>query len=92
MKSIFKDTIFGLAVNYLSRNRLFAHQDVYDEELRQHYINSCEKMDASNDDKLEKGEEYILIDFLENDPDVSMVYSVYGPSLIHSGSAKLVSC
>lgn len=70
MKSLFKDTLFGTIVNIISRGKLFAHQDTYDEELRQRYLDGPLKQDESSDE-LEKGGEFTLIEFLEDDPDVS---------------------
>ncbi|KAI6879113.1 multidrug resistance protein-like protein [Hortaea werneckii] len=69
MAELFEDTTFGQIVRWASGGKLFAHRDDWDEELRQHYIVGSQEKQRRSSDELEKGKgDYVLIDFLEDDP------------------------
>lgn len=69
--SFFQDTAFGHVVRFVSRGKLLGWQETHDEETRLRYIYGDGKRpsDASSKE-MEKGADYRLIEFLENDPQV----------------------
>lgn len=72
MSSVFQDTLFGICVRFVSRGKWLAWEENHDEDLRMRYIygDGKSEQDSSSGDELEKGADYKLIDFLENDPKV----------------------
>lgn len=71
MAELFEDTTFGQIVRWVSGGRLFAHRDDWDEELREYYIVGSQEKQRRSSDELEKGkDDYVLIDFLDDDPKV----------------------
>ncbi|KAI6837746.1 multidrug resistance protein-like protein [Hortaea werneckii] len=69
MAELFEDTTFGQILRWASGGRLFAHRDDWDKELREHYIVGSQEKQRRSSDELEKGrEDYVLIDFLDDDP------------------------
>lgn len=70
--SFFQDTAIGHVLRFVSRGKILDWPENTDEDLRLKYIYGDGKRpsDASSD-KMEKGEDYKIIDFLENDPQVS---------------------
>ena len=70
MPGLFQDTLFGIICRAISGGRLFAYQDDRDENLRHRYLEASQEKETSIDD-LEKGkpQDYILIEYLEHDPD-----------------------
>lgn len=74
--ALFKDTTFGFLMRNISGGRLFPYEDYYNEELRESWFNAGQiKDEESSDDEEKNGAKgkYLLIDFLENDPDVSRI-------------------
>ena len=71
--SIFQDTAFGHLVRLVSGNKLLAWPEIHNEDLRLRYIygDSKRPSDASSD-KMEKGADYTVLEFLENHPQVCM--------------------
>lgn len=70
--SFFQDTTFGHVVRFISGGRIFSWKENHDEDARLQYIYDSGKPghDASSGGELEKGNEYQLIDFLPDDPQV----------------------
>lgn len=74
MRDLFEDTTFGELVRFVTKGRLLDYPENHDEELRERYINGDgdgeEKSRRTSDEEMEKGKDYIMVDFLENDPGV----------------------
>ena len=71
MAELFEDTTFGQIIRWASGGKLFAHRDEWDEELREYYIVGSQEKQRRSSDELEKGkDDYVLIDFLDDDPKV----------------------
>ncbi|KAI7070919.1 multidrug resistance protein-like protein [Hortaea werneckii] len=69
MAELFEDTTFGQFIRWASGGKLFAHRDDWDEELREYYIVGSQEKQRRSSDELEKGkDDYVLIDFLDDDP------------------------
>jgi len=82
MAGFFRDTTFGELMRLVSRGRLFDYEDNRNEELRERYIQaSQEKQWRSSGESggaLEKGQDYVLVDFLEDDPEVRTMSCLMG--------------
>ncbi|THV86385.1 multidrug resistance protein-like protein [Aureobasidium pullulans] len=76
--ALFKDTTFGFLMRNISGGRLFPYEDYHNEELRESWFNAGQiKDEESSDDEEKNGAKgkYLLIDFLENDPDNPLNWS-----------------
>lgn len=73
MFQLFEDTTFGQIIRWVSGGKVFAHRDQWDEELRERYVSASQEMQRRDSEELEKGEkgeDYVLIQFLEGDEKV----------------------
>ena len=82
MRDLFRETVFGRFVHFASGGSLFAHAEQRDPSLLQKY--RVNKSSASSDTSVnaalgdregvktdpEKGSDVLLVDWVENDPEV----------------------
>jgi len=69
--SFFQDTAFGHLVRFVSRGKLLGWKETTDEDLRLRYIYGDSKRSSNaSSSEMEKGNDYKLIEFLEDDPQV----------------------
>ena len=78
MKDLLQDTAFGRLLCFFSRGRYLQFQEYHDKELLDKYLSvggpqSVESNEAVNAET-EKGENFILIDWIENDPAVRGIH------------------
>lgn len=78
VRLLFQDTLFGACVRFITRGKVLGWEEVHNEELREKYIHSDRnrkqsEAGQSSDDELEKGRDYQLVEFLENDPMVKVI-------------------
>lgn len=74
--SIFQDTAFGKVLRLVSGGRVLGWQELHDQKLREQYMrHGLKKRSDSSEEEMEKGNEVVLIDFLDDDPQVGVQVS-----------------